>query len=115
MTRKKKVTLLIIIIISILVFLLLKYRNNIYITQNSVLGVDISHYQGNVDFEKMKQHDIKFVFIKATEGTNYKDEMFDTNMYNADKSKLIVGAYHFFLLKVVARNRLSIIYHVWEV
>ena len=60
-----------------------------------IKGIDISHYQGNINFTKVKADGYEFVFIKATEGNNYKDPMFETNFNNAKAAGLKVGAYHF--------------------
>ena len=63
---------------------------------NSTIGVDISSYQADVDMEKLKEQDIKFVYIKATEGSALQDDKFAVNRENADKAGLPSGAYHFF-------------------
>ena len=39
---------------------------------NSTIGVDISSYQADVDMEKLKEQDIHFVYIKATEGSTHQ-------------------------------------------
>lgn len=58
-------------------------------------GIDVSHYQGNIDFNKVKADGIEFVFIKATDDDNYKDTMFETNYRKAMDAGLKVGCYHF--------------------
>ena len=63
---------------------------------NSTIGVDISSYQADVNMEKLKEQDISFVYIKATEGSSLQDNMFAANWTNAEKSGLPSGAYHFF-------------------
>ncbi len=45
---------------------------------NSTIGVDISSYQANVDMEKLKEQNIRFVYIKATEGSTLQDDKFAT-------------------------------------
>lgn len=95
--KKKRITISVIgIIVIVIIVLFIKIGNKIFISKNDVLGVDISHYQGNVDFDKLEDENIRFVFIKATEGAKYSDEMYDVNMEKAEKSNLYVGAYHFF-------------------
>ena len=64
--------------------------------ETSTLGVDISAYQAQVDMEKLKEQNIQFVYIKATEGSSYQDEMFAANRAGAEKAELLFGAYHFF-------------------
>lgn len=58
-------------------------------------GIDVSHYQGNIDFKKVKAAGYDFVIIKASEGNSYKDGMFETNYKNAVAEGLKVGIYHF--------------------
>jgi GH25 family lysozyme M1 (1,4-beta-N-acetylmuramidase) len=58
-------------------------------------GVDVSHYQGTITWTSVKSAGIQFAYIKATEGTTYKDPTFNTNYLNAYKAKVIRGAYHF--------------------
>ena len=64
--------------------------------QKSTIGVDISHYQGNVDFQKLKNQNIEFVYIKATEGSKHQDDMFQENWDKAAAAGIPSGAYHFF-------------------
>lgn len=59
-------------------------------------GVDVSHYQGTVDWEKMEEQDLHFAMIKATEGSGHLDECFYTNWEDAAQTGLCIGAYHFF-------------------
>ena len=59
-------------------------------------GIDISKYQGTINWEELKkQSKIKFVYIKATEGTDYVDPRFHENIRNARKHGFKVGSYHF--------------------
>lgn len=61
-----------------------------------VKGIDISHWNGKVDFAAIKKAGIKFVISKATEGTSSTDSYFSTNWNEAKAHGLIRGAYHFF-------------------
>ena len=61
-----------------------------------VRGVDLSSYQGDVDWEVLSKQDISFAFIKATEGSSYIDPKYKENIENALKTNLRVGVYHFF-------------------
>jgi lysozyme len=60
-----------------------------------IRGVDVSSYQGTIDWETLSDG-IDFAFIKATEGSKYCDENFAYNYAEAQKTDLRVGAYHFF-------------------
>lgn len=61
-----------------------------------VRGVDVSEYQGDIDWSVLAAQDIDFAFIKATEGSSYTDEHFAENWEMAAKTELKIGAYHFF-------------------
>ena len=61
-----------------------------------VRGVDVSSYQGNIDWPVLAAQNIQFAFIKATEGATYVDEYFSYNLAQAQAAGLRVGAYHFF-------------------
>lgn len=65
-------------------------------TKYPVRGVDVSHYQGDIDFPTIKAQGMSFVFIKATEGSGTVDERFAENWQNARDAGLLTGAYHFF-------------------
>lgn len=61
-----------------------------------VLGVDVSRYQGHIDFERLYDQDVHFAFIKATEGKDYVDPKFMVNYGNVKNSNLSYGFYHFY-------------------
>lgn len=66
-----------------------------------VHGIDISHHQGSINWAAVKATDkqeypIRFVFMKATEGGDYKDRSFDENFRRAGEVGLVRGAYHFY-------------------
>lgn len=61
-----------------------------------VKGIDVSAYQGIIDWDIISKQNIDFVFIKATEGSNFVDERFSDNWKSGTKTSLRIGAYHFF-------------------
>ena len=66
-----------------------------------VHGIDVSHYQGDIQWEAVKatendEYPIRFVFMKATEGGDHKDHRFDENFARAAQVGLARGAYHFY-------------------
>lgn len=61
-----------------------------------VRGVDVSSYQGKIDWQRLEEQGIRFAFIKATEGSSFADPLFDSNYTNALETSLRIGAYHFF-------------------
>ncbi|WP_127490522.1 glycoside hydrolase family 25 protein [Paenibacillus glycanilyticus] len=64
-------------------------------TKGYAQGIDVSHYQGTIDWPKVAGDGITFAFVKATEGENYKDPTFLQNANGAAAAGLLVGAYHF--------------------
>lgn len=60
-----------------------------------IQGIDISRYQGVVDFEAARRGGTHFVFIKATEGGDYVDPNFAENWRRARAAGMPRAAYHF--------------------
>lgn len=59
-----------------------------------IKGIDISHWQGKMDFDSLKDL-IKFIIIKATEGNGGLDSEFSRNQLEARRVGLPIGYYHF--------------------
>lgn len=70
------------------------------ISTNTYQGIDVSDYQGDIDYSRVKNAGIQVVYIKATEGTTIIDPYFRTNYDNAKSEGLKIGFYHF----IRARN-----------
>lgn len=70
--------------------------NPIFAKGYEVHGVDVSHYQGAIDWEVLSQQNLDFAIIKATEGSTHVDECFLDNWQAAEQTHLALGAYHFF-------------------
>lgn len=70
--------------------------NGLRAAKYPVRGVDVSHYQGKIDWNVLAAQDIQFAYIKATEGSSHVDERFAENYREAKQTDLKVGAYHFF-------------------
>ena len=58
-------------------------------------GIDVSHWQGDIDWGAVGETDIRFVFLKATDDVDYVDPTFGANRAQARANGLAVGAYHF--------------------
>lgn len=83
------------------VFLLAKQKkifiNKWFVDEkNSSIGVDVSAYQADIDMNRLKEQNIKFIYIKATEGSTLQDSRFAENWESARNAGLLSGAYHFF-------------------
>jgi len=61
-----------------------------------VHGIDVSRYQGKVEWKKVIAQNIDFVFLKATEGESLVDSQFHSNWVQLSELQIKKGAYHFF-------------------
>ena len=66
------------------------------LTEFPVRGIDISSHNGSVDFDRAAALGIRFVIMKASEGSDFKDAAFIDNIRRAREAGLKVGVYHFF-------------------
>jgi lysozyme len=62
----------------------------------AVHGVDISRWQGDIDWARLRTQGANFAYIKATDGGDHLDPMFKTNWRKAREAGVRRGAYHFF-------------------
>ena len=82
----------------------------------SVRGIDISHYQTNIKWEKLRNASlnndpVRFIIIKATEGKDLFDDDFNDNFFQAKENDFIRGAYHFFVPGVDAAEQARFFLH----
>ena len=74
-------------------------------------GIDISHHQGTIQWDTLAEHarikecPIRFVVMKATEGSSLIDENFYSNFRQARENGFIRGAYHFWSVKSGATDQ----------
>jgi len=68
-------------------------------------GIDVSHFQQEIDWLQVKRVGISFAFIKASEGANISDPMFKQNWRNARLARILRGAYHFFRPQLEPRGQ----------
>src|ERR1035441_18506 len=59
-----------------------------------VTGIDVSAYQGQIDWASVAAGGAKFVYVRASEQANIPDSYFDANYQGAKANGLYVGAYH---------------------
>jgi lysozyme len=112
MTKRKALSLVVgigvLIIIILIIYGVTNTLNHTKRADHLVKGVDLSAYQGEIDWELLAAQNIDFAFIKATEGDDFVDSKFKTNWEESQKTQLKVGAYHFLNYdttgKVQARN-----------
>lgn len=65
-------------------------------SQPKAAGIDVSHYQGTINWSSVKQAGIAFAYAKATDGSTNIDSQFKTNWPGMKTAGLLRGAYHFF-------------------
>ena len=75
------------------------------VPDGAVFGIDVSHYEGNIDWPSVANQKIGFAYVKATQGLQYVDDKFQANWKalgdlatasgSTPKSVLLRGAYHF--------------------
>ena len=63
--------------------------------QWELFGVDVSSYQGEVDWAALAEQGVDFAFLKATEGSLLQDRQFAANWAGAREAGVLAGAYHF--------------------
>lgn len=86
------------------------YGDQKYPEGYEIQGIDVSHYQGEIDWSQLRtaiinKCPVRFVIIKSTEGASLMDECFYDNFEQARENGFIRGAYHFWSLKSSARDQ----------
>ncbi|MGN0574870.1 MAG: GH25 family lysozyme [Ruminococcus sp.] len=78
-----------------------------------VWGVDVSRYQGEINWKSLESQNVRFAFIKATEGSGHVDEYVSENLANAAETDIRLSAYHFFSFdspgETQAENYISVV------
>lgn len=101
MKKKLWIGAAVLLLLDAILFGLLIYQKKITVNHPSeadypIRGVDVSYYQGEIDWEVLAEENIDFAFIKATEGSSHIDVKFGENWEQSRKTGLKRGAYHFF-------------------
>lgn len=77
-------------------------------TCTHIHGIDMSHYQGEVFWEAVGENTkMAYVYLKATEGGDRIDHMYEQNIELAHRHGLKVGSYHFFRPKTELAKQLK--------
>lgn len=116
MRRKKKTgklkSIISLSIIMALIFLVFFYVNKIYDKPQSgagekynVKGIDVSHHNPILDWTEVKNQNILFAYIKATEGITHDDRNYKYNYKLAKENKVIAGSYHFYNFGISGREQ----------
>jgi len=70
-----------------------------------VAGIDTSHWNGQIDWAKVRAAGQRFCFQKATEGNYYQDDTFAANWQGCKANGILRGAYHFYKPEIDARTQ----------
>ena len=70
-----------------------------------ILGVDVSHWQGKIDWNLMEQRGVRFAFSKLSEHDEYQDDTFTINYDECKKRGILFGAYHFVRMNVAVQDQ----------
>ena len=86
------------------------YGDKEYPDGYEIHGIDISHYQGDINWKRLRNATIentpiRYILIKSTEGDNTLAENFNDNFYQARENGFIRGAYHFWSNRSSARKQ----------
>lgn len=74
-----------------------------WVIEAQTRGIDVSKYQGTINWKKVAQSKkVKYVYVKATEGTTIQDPYYKKNIDGARAEGLLVGSYHLYSSKTSA-------------
>lgn len=125
MARKKKEMVFKVVLSVLLLFISMVYVIYLFVIRPkvntkstnqyqpySIRGIDVSHYQSDVDWPMINRLNtgsskIDFVYIKATEGSDWQDEFFMKNWVQLRQSGIVRGAYHYYKPRSSARKQLD--------
>lgn len=106
LNQLKKVSLVLLSIMIMLCYILPTQVFAFGPSDNTIYqGIDVSGYQGDIDFQKVKEDGIDIVYIKSSEGNNYIDSHFERNYEQAKKYGLKIGFYHYVTARTEAEAR----------
>ena len=96
------------VLITLVIYLSFFQQRSASANEYPIKGFDVSHHQGDIQWDKIPLQSYKFVYLKATEGGDFKDKKFQDNWLKAREHGFLVGAYHFYRLckdgKIQAQN-----------
>lgn len=94
-----RIALIMLILCCVIGFILIMLQIKIAAAEPyPIQGFDVSHHQGQINWQKISPQQYQFVYLKATEGGDFKDTQFQNYWLKARERGMRVGAYHFFRL-----------------
>ena len=91
--------LILLLVITVPVYALSPSSNEIY------RGIDVSEWQGDIDFARVKEAGIEVVYIRAGQGFSYEDAQFERNYEQAKRYGFKIGVYHYMTARSVEDAR----------
>lgn len=71
----------------------------------SVRGIDVSHHNPILNWIEVKNEDVNFAYIKATEGVTHEDRNYPYNYKLAKENNVKIGSYHFYNFGLSGREQ----------
>lgn len=94
--------------LAVILYVFIFHQNPAAAQEFPVQGFDVSHHQGEINWKQVPHKKFQFIYLKATEGGDFKDRKFQDNWLQAREHGFLVGAYHFYRLcrdgKIQAQN-----------
>ncbi|HHV11164.1 MAG TPA: hypothetical protein GXX75_12885 [Clostridiales bacterium] len=81
---------------------------NITVEKAYIKGIDVSKWQGNIDWSKVKNDGVEFAMIRSSYGSNSLDPKFETNYQGAKDNGIAVGVYHYSYATTVAKAKTEV-------
>ncbi len=75
--------------------------------QFPILGIDVSHHQWTIDWKKVKEAWVGFVYLKATEWNDWVDKRFEENYTGTKINHIPTWIYHFYSLRIPPEEQLK--------
>lgn len=70
-----------------------------YKTKNTKIGIDVSKWQGDINFKKLKESKVEFAMVRVgsedSEGNFFVDSKFEQNIKGFNEVKIPVGIYYY--------------------
>ncbi|MCL1124971.1 GH25 family lysozyme [Shewanella surugensis] len=95
-SKKTKIRVMLILGLILVWYIADLYVKPLLSDNYSIQGIDVSHYQGRIDWPQVNRQLFPFAIAKATGGETYVDPEFHINWHGMRENGLIRGAYHFF-------------------
>jgi lysozyme len=84
--------------LAVVLYVFIFHQNPASAQEFPVQGFDVSHHQGEINWKQIPRKKFQFIYLKATEGGDFKDRKFQDNWLQAREQGFLVGAYHFYRL-----------------